>query len=146
GRTGVQAVVIEGNDSHVLIPTPNVVNSCSVNPETGEAVCVANNNDVYLIEGTNITKTLQTDSSGFAGQSGGSCNNCSVTINAATNQAVISVGLAFTAAIPFHTGLQTLDLNANKFSSPIPARNGISEGMAIDPFRGYILSATESSN
>jgi RHS repeat-associated protein len=146
GATGVQAVVIEGTPSHTTIATPSVVNTCATNPSTGKTVCLANNTDVYVIEGGAVTATLHSASTGLASQSGGACNNCGVAIDAVNNRAVLSIGLDFTSANPFHSGLQFLDLNTNTFSTPIPARDPLSEAIVFDPFRGFILSPNSASN
>src|SRR5579885_1400188 len=64
GTAAVKVVPIEtsagvgkGGPS-TTITTPNVTNSCSCNSTTGTTVCVANNTDVYIINGTTLTKTL----------------------------------------------------------------------------------------
>src|SRR5262245_55858803 len=146
GKTGVQAVVIEGPEAQTAIPTPSVVNSCASNPITGRTVCVANNTDVYLINGTVVTDVLHSDSTGLADHSGGACNNCGVAINALTNQAIIEIGLAFVGPNAVHSGLQVLDLATKTFRPPVPAKNALSEGISVDPIRGLILSPNESSN
>src|SRR6185295_4016726 len=91
-----------------------------------------------------LTATLHSGSTGFA-QTGG-CNNCGVAIDAVNNRAVLAIGLAFTGANPFHSGLQFLDLNTHTFSPPIPINDALSEAIVLDPFRGYILSPNEASN
>lgn len=95
GTTGVEVVPIEPTPvgTASTIATPNVANSCAANSVTGQVVCVANNTDVYLINGTKLTTTLTSGSSALTGFTGGDCNNCGVTINAVTNQAVISMGI-----------------------------------------------------
>src|SRR5690349_10351851 len=49
--TGIQAVPLEPTplSPPTSIATANAVNSCAANPATSEAVCVANNTDVYTI-------------------------------------------------------------------------------------------------
>ena len=62
--TGVAVVSIETSSGlgtgapATLIATPHVANSCSSNSATGQTVCVANNTDVYLINGTTLASTL----------------------------------------------------------------------------------------
>jgi hypothetical protein len=58
-QTGVFVQNIEGPAApFASVATPNVVNSCSSNPATGQTVCVANNTDVYLLTGTALNTTL----------------------------------------------------------------------------------------
>jgi len=141
GVTGVQVVPIEpATGAPTAIATPNPVNSCSSNPVTGETVCTANNTDVYLITGTTLNATLTSGSNGFAGFSGGRCQNCGVAINGVTNTAVITVGLG---ASPSGSGIQFLNLASNTFSPPVPATNEVSEDILWDPGRDLILSPNE---
>jgi hypothetical protein len=140
GGTGLQVVPLEGGGAPVSVTTSGVVNSCSSNPATGQTVCVANNNDVYLLSGSTLNTTLTSGSNVFASFSGGSCKNCGVAINALKNQALISMGVSG----PSNSGLQLLDLNTNVFSSPVPASNIVSENPSIDPTRGLVLSPGES--
>lgn len=144
---GVRAVTIEGVGSSTAIATPNPVNSCSSNPNTGQTVCVANNTDIYLIKGTTLTDTLHSSSNGRASFSGGTCNNCGVAVNALTNQAVITVGLDLGAGgYPgFGSGFQILDLNTKSLSAPYPSKSDVSEAVAIDAVRGYIVSPDETN-
>jgi hypothetical protein len=140
GSTGIQAVDIELGSSKTAISTPNIVNSCSSNPATGQSVCVANNTDVYLISGTTLTNTLTSGSTSIASFSGGSCENCGVAINPLTNKAVIAMGLSANA----NGGVQLLDLNTNTFSPPVVQTSGeVSEDISVDPTRNFILSAGE---
>jgi hypothetical protein len=140
GSTGIQAVDIELGSSKTSIVTPNVTNSCSSNPATGQTVCVANNTDVYLISGTTLTSTLTSGSTGTASFSGGSCQNCGVAINPLTNKAAIAMGLSTN----FDGGIQLLDLNTNTFSPPVGQTSGkVSEDISVDPTRNFILSAGE---
>jgi hypothetical protein len=144
GSTGVQAVNLEGPTSRTSIGTPNIVNSCSSNPATGQTVCTANHTDVYLITGTTLNTTLQSSSNAFANFSGGSCNNCGVAINALSHQAVINMGLSTS---PTSSGVQLRDLNTNTFSPPVAQTNGtVSEDISVDPTRGLILSPSENHN
>jgi hypothetical protein len=141
--TGVGLVQIEGTGTApTLIATANVVNSCSSNSITGQTVCVANNTDVYLISGSTLTSTLTSGGSGSASFSGGSCTNCGVVFNASTNQAAIAVG---TASGP---GYQFLDLSGSPtFELPLSSPAGeVSEDIAIDPIRHFLLSPSEDNN
>jgi hypothetical protein len=140
GSAGVQAVPLEGGGSPVSISTPNTVNSCSSNPATGQTVCTANNTDVYLINGTTLSTTLTSGSSGLAGFSGGECNNCGVAINALTNTAYIAMGVA---GSPSGDGIQPLNLNTNVFGTPFPTSFSVSENISVDPGRNLILSPDE---
>ena len=142
--TGVALVQIEGTGiTPTLIPTANPVNSCSSNSGTGQTVCVANNTDVYLINGPTLTSTLTSGGSGFAGFSGGDCTNCGVTFNATTNQAAISMS---TASGP---GFQFLDFSGATptFEAPFasPAHD-VTEDIAIDPTRNFLLSPSEDND
>lgn len=92
GTTGIQVVPIEPLGTATSITTPNVVNSCAANSSTGQAVCTANNSDVYLLNGTTLSKTLNSSANAAAGFSGGTCENCGVAINSSTNTAVITIG------------------------------------------------------
>lgn len=141
GATGIRFVPVEGTGPTAAIPTRSGVNSCSSNSVTGQTVCTANNTDVYLLTGTSLTNTLTSSSNGSAGFSGGSCQNCGVAINAATNQAVIAMGLSGGA------GIQFLDLNTNTFETPVPTSTGrISEDISVDPSRNVILTPSEDGN
>jgi hypothetical protein len=140
---GIQVVPVEPVGIPTSVATPNVVNSCSSNPATGETVCVANNTDVYLLTGTTLNTTLSSGSTTTAGFSGGTCENCGVAIDALTNRAVISMGLL---ASPSTSGLQYLDLGTNTFGAPFPTVMEVSEDISIDPTRALILSPNEADN
>ena len=139
---GVQVVQIEPAPlaSPSSIATPGAVNSCAANSNTGEAVCTANNTDVYLISGSILNKTLTSGATGLSTFSGGQCENCGVTINPATNTALISIGVSST---PSQSGLQFLNLATNTFSAPVPAVNELTEDVVWDPGRNLILSPDE---
>jgi hypothetical protein len=141
GTTGIQVWPVEPVPlPPTLVPTPNLVNSCSSNPATGETVCVANNTDVYTLMGTTLTGLLTSGSNSFAGFSGGTCENCGVAIDALGNRAVIAMGLSGSS------GLQYLDLGTNTFGAPFPTVNQVSEDISIDPTRALILSPNEGDN
>lgn len=147
---GAQIVQIEtgggASVAPVSLPLPDYINSCAGNPATGEAVCVANDKNVYHIKGvgnTNTFTSLVSGASGFAGFSGGSCENCGVAVNANGNYAVINQG---NSSSPSGSGLQTLNLATDTFLPPFAAAHEVSENIAIDPIRGVVLSADEGSN
>jgi hypothetical protein len=140
GTTGVFVQNIEGAiNPTATVATPNIPNSCSSNPATGQTVCVANNTDVYLISGTTLTNTLSSSSNARASFSGGSCNNCGVALNAANNTAVINMGFN-------GDGVQILNLTTNTFNPAFHMTQNVSENISVDPTRSLILSANESGN
>jgi hypothetical protein len=146
--TGIAAVPIETSSglgtgaSPALIATPNVTNSCSSNSATGQSVCVANNTDVYLINGTTLASTLSSGATSTQSFSGGSCTNCGVVVDSSLNKALITIGLATGGP----GGYQFLDLAGTpKFETPIPAGTSTSENVSIDPVRSLILSPNEDS-
>jgi hypothetical protein len=139
--TGIQVVPIEGTGTKATITTPNVTNSCASNGVTGETVCTANNTDVYLINGSTLTKTLTSAGTGTVSFTGGSCTNCGVVVDPAVNFAVI--GLALTGS-PGGSGFQGLDLGSDTLVPPVPTQTAnISESFALDPIRGILLSPSE---
>lgn len=137
-NTGIGVVPLEGSGTPATISTPNAPNSCASNSATGESVCVANNTDVYLITGSSLNTTLPSGSNAFANFSGGSCENCGVTINSSINEAVITMGLS-----GFPSGIQFLNLASNTFGTPIGTSNQVSENVQWDPTRNFILSPDE---
>jgi len=142
--TGVQVAVIEGPGGlPVSVATRGVVNSCSSNPATGEAVCTANTNDVYRITGTTLTSTLLSGANGNASFSGGSCRNCGVAINALTNTAYLNIGIA---GSPSGGGIQALNLNNGTFGPLFPTTKLVSENISVDAGRNLILSPGEDAN
>jgi len=144
-QTGVQKVALEGDGAPTTIPTPQVVSLCATNPVTNKTVCLGDT-DVYVIENDAVTATLHSASDGQGRISGGLCNNCGIAIDPVTNRAVISIGLTYSAAQPFRSGLQFLDLNTNTFSPPFKSADYVAEHISIDPLRGYILSPNEQGN
>jgi hypothetical protein len=141
--TGVSVVNVEGSAiTPTRISTPNVVNSVISNPLTGQSVAVANNTDVYLINGTTLTNTLTSGGSGVIGFSGGQCTNCGVALDAVRNRALIGLSIG---GVP---GFQILNLGSSPsfepaFKSPAGA---ISEDPLLDPIRNLLLSASERNN
>lgn len=143
GTTGISIVPIEGSGSSSTIATTERVNSCSSNSQTGETICVDNGTNVYELTGSALTHTLTSGSTGLAGFSGGSCENCGVAVNALTNTAVIAMG---DSTSPSGDALQTLDLATNTFSPVFPTAFEVSENVSIDPNRSLILSPDEQNN
>jgi hypothetical protein len=144
GTTGIQVVPVEPIGATITVATPDIVNSCSSNPATGETVCVANHTDVYTLMGTTLTGLLTSGSNSFAGFSGGTCENCGVAIDALGNRAVIAMGLS---PSPSGSGLQYLNLGPPpSFGAPFPTVNQVSEDISIDPTRALILSPNEADN
>ena len=134
----VQLVPIEGLHTKATVITAQPVNSCSSNETTGQSVCVANNTDVYLINGSSVTSTLTSGATGTAGFSGGTCQNCGIVIDSNSNRAFITEG-----TVSGLDAYQTLDLATNTFSAPVTSPSGISEDIAYDPNRDLILSPNE---
>jgi len=125
----------------IAITTGSIPNSCSSNSLTGETVCVGNNTDVFLINGTTLTSTVQSSADATQFFSGGNCKNCGVVVDSTTNKALITVGLSSGGP----GGYQFLDLGGTPtFETPIPAGLGTSEDVSIDPVRHLILSPNES--
>src|SRR5262249_28592812 len=146
--TGVAAVPIETSSGigtgapATLITTPNVANSCSSNSATGQTVCVANNTDVYLINGTTLASTLTSGATSKQNFSGGSCTNCGVVVDSSVNKALITIGV--TTGGP--GAYQFLDLGSTpSFETTILAAGPTSEDVSIDPVRHLILSPNEDS-
>lgn len=143
--TGIEVVQVETGGGPVVPPvaitTTDGVNSCAGNPATGEAVCVANDTNVYHISATNAVTTLTSGASAFTGFSGGECENCGVAVNALNNFAVITVG---SSTSPSRSGLQVLNLSNNTFGPVFNTAHEVSENIAIDPNRGVVLSADEA--
>ncbi len=141
--TGISVVNVEGASIiPTFISTPEVVNSAASNPFTGQTVAVANDGDVYLLNGTTITNTLTSGASGQIGFSGGSCTNCGVAMDALHNKAVISM------SVGGRPGFQVLNLNSSPiFESPFASPAGhVSEDALIDPLRNLLLSPSEFNN
>jgi hypothetical protein len=148
--TGVQVVPIEPAPATPAlaatptpISTPNVVNSCASNSNSGQTVCTANNTDVYLLSPMSTSAPDATKMSGATASarfSGGGCLNCGVAINQVANTAVITMGLSTSTS---GTGIQFLNLGNNTFSTPVAAANQVSEGLQWDPSLNLILSPNE---
>ena len=147
--TGINVVPIESKSglgtggSPALVATAHAANSCSSNSATGQTVCVANNTDVYLINGTTLASTLTSGANSTMSFSGGDCQNCGVVVDSTLNKALITIGLETGGP----GGYQFLDLGGTPaFEAPIPAGGETSEDVSIDPVRHLILSPNEQSN
>jgi hypothetical protein len=143
--TGVYLVPLEGSVSRATIPTTEIVNSCSGDSITGTVICSADNNDVYLINGSTLTKTVTSIATGTANFSGGTCTNCNSSVDplgvgvvGLTRQPAISPG----APIYLYQFF-ALSNGASLGSVGVPA---LSESPAIEPNKHWILSATETAD
>src|SRR5262249_56858031 len=126
------------------IPTaPDAINSCASNPITGQTVCTANNNHVYILQGTAMDSSvspnpLESGGTGAIQFSAGSCTNCGVMMDAIHNKAALALSVS---SAP---GFQFLDLGPSPtFEPPFasPSRR-ISEDPLLDPLYTLLLSAT----
>jgi len=137
----------EGTHAKATIVAPNAVNSCSSNSTTGTTVCVANNTDVYLIDGSKLSTTLTSGATGpitvFSGGAAGPCENCGVVVDSTTNTAWITIG--FAAPHFPDSGIQPLNLSVKTFGAPLMSTTveAASEGIAIDPVRHLLLSPSD---
>jgi hypothetical protein len=150
GSTGIRRVSVEtATASPIGIATgTDIINSCASNSVTGQTVCTANNNNVYVLNGSETNgsapQPLQSGGLGLTSFSGGTCTNCGVALNALTNEAVISLNTSDVGEAP---GFQFLNLNgaAPTFGPVMPSPLGkISENILIDPIRNLILSPAET--
>ncbi len=148
GAAAVNVVPIETSSglgtggTPVAITTGSTPNSCSSNSTTGETVCVGNNTNVFLINGTTLTNTLTSGATSSQSFSGGSCETCGVVVDSTTNKALLTIGLESGGP----GGYQFLDLGGTpSFETPIPAGAETSENVSIDPVRHLVLSPNESS-
>jgi hypothetical protein len=148
GSASVNVVPIETSagigtgGAPVSVTVGSVPNSCSSNSETGETVCVGNNTNVFLLNGTTLTNTLTSGATSTESFSGGTCENCGVVVDSSTNRALITIGLSTGGP----GGYQFLDLGGTPaFETPIPAGAETSENISIDPVRHLVLSPNEAS-
>jgi hypothetical protein len=146
GSAAVNVVPIETSSgigtggSPVSVAVGSAPNSCSSNSTTGETVCVGSNTDVFLINGTTLTSTMNSGATGTQSFSGGICMNCGVVVDSTANKALITIGLDAVG----NGGYQFLDLGGTPtFESPIAAGLGTSEDVSIDPVRHLLLSPNE---
>ncbi|MGO8956723.1 MAG: fibronectin type III domain-containing protein [Streptosporangiaceae bacterium] len=148
--TGIDVVNVEGNSiTNTQIPTgSDVINSCASNSVTGQTVCTANNNDVYVLKGTGLDPSVSpnplTDGgSGSSSFSGGSATTTGVSMDAPDNKALIALSVGGVG------GFQFLDLATDTFEPPFATQDSggqISEDPLIDPVHNLILSAAEDNN
>jgi hypothetical protein len=146
--TDVSVVNVEGSSiAPTRIPTPDAINSCASNPITGQTVCTANNNHVYILQGTALDSSvspnpLTSGATGIISFSGGSCTSCGVMMDSIHNKAAL--GLSVSGA----PGFQFLDLGPSPtFEPPFASPSGsISEDPLLDPINNLLLSATEANN
>ena len=145
----VSVVNVEGSSiAPTRIPTaPDAINSCASNPITGQTVCTANNNHVYILQGTALDSSvspnpLENGGTGAIKFSGGSCTNCGVMMDAIHNKAALALSVS---GAP---GFQFLDLGPSPtFEPPFASPSGrISEDPLLDPINNLLLSATEANN
>ena len=145
----VSVVNVEGSSiAPTRIPTaPDAINSCASNPITGQTVCTANNNHVYILQGTALDSSVSLNPLASAGTgtivfSGGSCTNCGVMMDAIHNKAALALSVS---GVP---GFQFLDLGPSPtFEPPFTSPSGmISEDPLLDPLNNLLLSATEANN
>jgi hypothetical protein len=145
----VSVVNIEGSS---IVPTriptaPDAINSCASNPITGQTVCTANNNHVYILQGTALDSSvspnpLENGGTGAIKFSGGSCTSCGVVMDSIHNKAALGLSVSGTP------GFQFLDLGPSPtFEPPFASPSGsISEDPLLDPINNLLLSATEANN
>ncbi len=148
--TGIDVVNVEGNSiTDTFIQTPDVINSCASNSITGQTVCTANNNHVYVLKGTGLdpsvpTNPLTDSGTGVITFSGGSVTTAGVAMDASDNKALVALSIGGVG------GYQFLDLGSNPTFEPAIVSqdpNGdISEATLFDPIRQLILSAAEDNN
>ena len=149
-QTGIDVVNVEGSSiTNTQIPTgSDVINSCASNSVTGQTVCTANNNHVYVLRGTGLdpsvaTNPLTDSGTGTANFSGGAATTTGVAMDAVDNKALLVISDGGTG------GFQFLDLSTDTFESPFATGNPggeISEDPLIDPIHHIIGSASEDGN
>jgi len=150
GTTGIDVVNVEGSSiSNTSIPTgSDVINSCASNSVTGQTVCTANNNDVYILKGTGLDPSVSPDpltdaGSGTISFSGGSATTTGVSMDATDNKALIALSVGGVA------GFQFLDLATDTFEPAFTTQDPggqVSEDPLIDPVHHLIVSAAEDNN
>jgi hypothetical protein len=148
--TGIDVVNVEGNSiTNTQIPTgSDVINSCASNSVTGQTVCTANNNDVYVLKGTGLDPSVSPNplTDGGTGEitfSGGSATTTGVSMDATDNKALIALSVGGVG------GFQFLNLSTDTFEAPFATQDPgqeISEDPLIDPVHHLILSAAEDNN
>ncbi len=148
--TGIDVINVEGSSiTNTQIPTgTDVINSCASNSVTGQTVCTANNNDVYVLKGTSLDPSVSPDpltdgGSGEINFSGGSTTTSGVSIDTPDNKALVALSINGVA------GYQFLDLATDTFEPAFTTQDPggeVSEDPLIDPAHNLILSAAEDNN
>jgi hypothetical protein len=148
--TGIDVINVEGNSiTNTMIPTgSDVINSCASNSVTGQTVCTANNNDVYVLKGTGLDPSVSpnpmTDGgSGTISFSGGAATTTGVSMDATNDKALIALSVGGVG------GFQFLDLATDTFEPAFTSQDPtgrISEDPLIDPVHHLIVSAAEDNN
>ena len=149
-QTGIDVVNVEGNSVKTtqVSTGSDVINSCASNSVTGQTVCTANNNDVYILKGTGLDPSvphnpLVDGGSGTISFSGGTPTTSGVSMDATDDKALIALSVGGVG------GFQFLDLRTSKFEPAFTTRDPggeISEDPLIDPVHNLILSAAEDNN
>jgi hypothetical protein len=150
GATGIDVVNVEGSSiTNTQIPTgSDAINSCASNSVTGQTVCTANNNDVYVLKGTGLDPSVSpnplTDGgSGTITFSGGSATTTGVSMDATDNKALLALSVGGVG------GFQFLNLATDTFEPAFTTQDStgqISEDPLIDPVHHLIVSAAEDNN
>jgi hypothetical protein len=148
--TGIDVVNVEGDSiTNTQIPTgTDVINSCASNSVTGQRVCTANNNDVYILKGTGLDPSVATNpltdgGTGTISFSGGSATTSGVSIDVPDNKALLALSVGGAG------GFQFLDLSTDTFEPAFASQDPggeVSEDPLIDPVHNLILSAGEDDN
>jgi hypothetical protein len=148
GSQGIFVQNIEGFPGpNAKISAAEPVSACSSNPATGQTVCTGRD-QVYVVAGTTVNKTLSDGFSGFiVGFGSFICDTCGVATNAANNTAVINGsiggGIVDAGGLPaVSSGVQVLDLNTNTSGPVFPMNDVVSENIFVDPGRNLVLSAS----
>ena len=147
---GIDVVNVEGTSTTdtVISTGTDVINSCASNSATGQTVCTANNNDVFVLRGTGLDPSVPTNplvdgGSGFISFSGGSATTTGVAMDSPDNKALIALSVGGVG------GFQFLDLATDTFEPAFTTHDPggeISEDPLIDPLRHLILSPAEDGN
>jgi hypothetical protein len=134
--------------TRATIATPNSVNSCSVNSDTGVTICSANNTDVYLINRSTLTAAKFTSAgSGTQSFTGGTCTNCNALADPVTNYGMVGISLSggasgyqfFNLSDGSSLGVQTVPGSTSGFSN-------LSESPAIEPTKHWLISPNEKQD
>lgn len=153
GGTGIKRMVIEGGSAtSQTIPTTEIVSSCASNWVTGDTICTTQSSNIYVVNGTTITRTVTNGATTQQALSGGFCLNCGVAIDAVANQAWIETGLTIGGRAL--GGFQPFDFATSLFGPAISAGANpgaasgywTSENVAVDSVRHLILSPNEFGN